>query len=163
MNVIEFGNYKLVRMFREITPDFEREIVAFWEQNRALSSSEEAFRRAREVYSVARAPDGSIAAVCTVYVADFGTPPAPHYHYRMFIRPADRKNGLAVAMTSTTRKELMAAYTPGDAVVGLVIVAENPLLMNPAVREHFKRGGWEFQGSDPRGCDIWRRRFDTAR
>jgi hypothetical protein len=156
-----FRSYRLLRVQGDLTPEIQQEIITFWQEHKALPTGADARERCQQVFFVARNESNEIVALCTVYVADFGQPPEPHYHYRMFIRPADRHSGLAHYMTRRTRERLAAEYAPGKPV-GLVVITENAALMNPGVRQIFTAAGYEHKGTDPRGCDIWLKRFAAA-
>jgi hypothetical protein len=152
---VTFGKYQLEQVFRQVTDELKHELVAFWLQNNALVE-QEAQNRASQACWIARGAAQEIVAVCTLAVDDFGKPPAPHYYCRAFIREADRKSGLGVELVRQARITLAESYRPGQPEQGLVVVNQNPILMQPAVRELFRKWGWSLAGRTQSGYDVWR-------
>lgn len=151
---LAYHDYRMQNVFGEKPEGLRREIVAFWRANRALRRGEaEAWRRSNEVVLVIRNPEGEIAGVTSVYAAAFRG--ATYYFYRMFIRRGDRVPGMMRFATLETRHFLQRQHAPGGPK-GMIVISENPKLMNPGMRRMMARGGFTDAGKTPKGLDIWR-------
>jgi hypothetical protein len=133
------------------------ELAAFWRRYGAIADPAELRRRADEVVCIARDPAGELAAVNSVYVGELaGT---PHYFYRQFVRPDERTWALSASLVRTASAHLRSSYRPGNAVSGLVLVAENAKLSRPGAKELLARLGWVHVGKEQRGLDVWKIAF----
>jgi len=154
------GDYSIDVVHRRIDEGLRAELVAFWTGQGAIADPAEAWRRADEVVCVARDAAGAIAAVNSVYAGDFRAAGDRHYFYRQFARPQDRRLRLGVAMLRRAVDCLRAEYRTGDAVKGIVLVAENPKLSRKSGRRLLAWLGWTSLGKGPRGFDLWRIGFE---
>jgi hypothetical protein len=161
--VEEFGGYRFEYVFGALGAEHAAAVAEFWLRERALADRAEAQRRAAEVAMIVRAADGAIAGVCTLYTADYGRPPRPHYFFRTFIRRADRGAGLLTPMAALVREYLADAHRPGQREQGMIAVTEARLLMQPGMHDYFKGYFWNYEGKDPRGVDVWRLAWDAMR
>jgi ribosomal protein S18 acetylase RimI-like enzyme len=152
--------YSVQVVRRSIDDALRAELVAFWAGQGAIPDPVEAQRRADEVVCVARDASGAIVAVNSVYAADFRAPGDRHYFYRQFARPQDRRLGLGVAMLRQAVASLRQEHREGDAIKGIVLVAENPKLSRKSGRRLLAWLGWTFLGKGPRGFDLWRIDFN---
>lgn len=156
MQEATFRQYRIEDVFGRISDEQIREVCDFWRRQGALPRGSEPEARAREACLIARNENREIVGVCTLFTESFGNPPAPHYMYRMFVRPEDRQSGLGVEMVRLTRATLAERYRPDQPQKGLVIVTDNPMLMQPRVQELFRKWGWTHLGKAAKGQDVWR-------
>jgi len=163
MQSIVFEEYRLEHVFGAVTPEQADAVVRFWLDHGALAKPEVARSRAPQAAWIARNGAGEIVSVATLYTADFGDPPRPHYHYRTFIRPADRRTGLATAMVIYAREALADAHKPEQPEQGLVIETENEMLMQAGMRQYLKSFYWMYQGRNAHGMDVWRLDWERMR
>jgi Predicted metal-binding protein related to the C-terminal domain of SecA len=159
--VYNYHGYKLYNVYQKTTPDLRREIVAFWQRNKAIPDLREAERRAHEVVYLIRNPAEVIVGVSSVYTARAGNPPASYYFYRMFIQPGDRIYGMMRLVTIRTR-DFLRDEVPKPEPRGLVIITENPKLMRKGMQRVFARFGFEFVSKTQRGLDVWVYRFEQS-
>lgn len=152
-----FRGYTITPVYTQITDELAREIISFWRDNSAIPDEQEALRRTREVVVVARNAASQIVGINSVYTGAFNASRHPWYYYRMFIRPQDRILGLGGRMTRVAVKFLRShAISQSLPVAGIVLITENPKLMEPAGKRKLSRLGWEYIGRGPQGRDAWK-------
>lgn len=140
------------------------EIIEMWVAEAGLSRAE-AERRASEVFLVAIDPGGSLAGLCTAYLARNDQLRADMWHYRTFVRGAHRKANLAVAMLIAARDHLIDRYVSGRDSRGLGIVFE---LEHEGLKQHLPKGLWRasdflFIGENARDDHVRVHYFPGAR
>lgn len=153
------SGYRLSNVYGRISPGQREEAVAMWLTAGVLPEPE-ARRRTDEIVYLIRAPDARLVGVNTVYAADLPGSGERFYFYRTFVlEPSRGVAGLGrkvLRLTWAFLKERPAQ----PALAGLMIVTENPKLMRPAAARELAKAGFHRLGRDPRGRDVWCRRFD---
>lgn len=158
-----FRDYAIGSVYGGISEALAAELVAFWRDNAAIGDPSEAARRVAEVVCIARNAAGEIVGVNSVYVGAFGHPDQLYYFYRMFVRERDRVRGLGARMTTAAVACLRDfAARRGARVRGVVLVTENPKLMQRGARGLLTRLGWAYAGRGPLGRDVWKIDFLAA-
>jgi hypothetical protein len=151
--------YTLTEALGRITPALRDEITGMWLAEGVLPPAE-AQRRVAEVVLIARAPDGSLAAVNTAYVAEIPGSDAHYWFYRTFVCPAHRGVwGLPRGMLRRAIDVLRAHRHP-DRPRGVVAIIENARLMRKGSSAVIARSGMHLVGRDTQGHDVWCIRFD---
>lgn len=155
------SGYRLSNVYGRIDPGQREEAVAMWLAAGVLPEPE-ARRRTGEIVYMIRDPDGRLVGVNTVYTGDLPGSGERFYFYRTFVlEPSRGVAGLGrkvLRLTWTFLKELPCQ----PAAAGLMIVTENPKLMRPGAARELTKAGFRRLGRDPRGRDIWSRRFDES-
>lgn len=153
---MRFKQHRLENVHLHTTSEQRSEVVRFWLDEKALSNTAEAERRAHELVFLIRRND-----VCgtLVGVSSAGLMRARngrrYWTYRMYLRKQDRIPYLSLAVTDATCAHLKErASREGDAD-GMLIVTENPKLMRRGARTLFQRRGCRHVGRTPRGLDLW--------
>ena len=157
---IEVRGYRLTPVYGNVGADVRDEIVGMWLAAGVLPA-DEAARRVDEVVFTIRAPSGVLAGVNTVYVRDI--PGAgPFYFYRTFVRPSDRGvPGLATRAIKAAIAFLKDHAHPRSPR-GLVVVTENPKLMNAGPTARLTRIGLTPLGLDAGDRVVWCVKFDGS-
>jgi hypothetical protein len=151
--------YRLTEVLGGITPQLRDEIAGMWLAEGVLPPAE-AQRRVAEVVLIARAPDGSLAAVNTAYLALIPGTQSRFWFYRTFIRPAHRgvwgvpRHMLRLAI------EALQRHPHPEQPLGVVAIIENERLMRKGASAVIERMGMHRVGRDAQGHDVWCVRFD---
>lgn len=157
-----FRDYVIEPVYGRLSAPVAREVADFWLAEGAIGEPAEAARRIAEVVCIARGRDGTIVGVNSAYVGTFERPDHAYYFYRMFIREADRVRGLGARMTTAAVDCLRdVAAGAGVGVRGVVLITENPKLMQPGAQGLLTRLGWTYVGRGPRGRDVWKVDFGS--
>lgn len=154
--------YRIETVYGKLTQPLRQEIIRFWLAHRALPNLEAARRRLGQVIDVLRNAQGEIVGVNSVYPAAYREPGRRYLFYRLFIRPQDRRPGLARRATRHVLEALLAHPELRPGVKGLIVVTENPKLSREGARRQLQRIGFEYDGRGPKGFDIWRADFPDA-
>ena len=158
------GDYKLMSVFQNTTPEARAAITRLWQDNRILPAGADAGARAKQVVIMAVGPDGKPVGVSTVYKDSFahtGMKDAPEgifYFFRTFVQPGDRVHHLSRQITACTYDHLKA-FPEADKPKGIVIVAENPKLTRPVLERLVGSLGWVYIGVEAQGKLVFRRDF----
>ena len=156
-----FRGYRLCAVYGRIPAADARDVVRMWIDAGVLPP-DEAQRRVGEVVVVARAADGQVAGVNTVYVADAPGDRGAYYFYRTYLRPEHRGvAGIPRRMVRLALQQLRGHRHP-QAPRGVVIITENPKLMRRGIKTRIEALGFHLLGSDARGCDVWCHKFDGS-
>ncbi len=154
--------YRIETVYGRLTQPQRAEIIRFWMKHRALPSIEAARRRVAQVIDVLRNAEGEIVGLNTVYPGAYRDPGRRYLFYRLYIRPQDRRPGLARRATRHVVEALLAHPELRPGIKGLIAVTENPKLSREAARRQLQRIGFEYDGRGPKGFDIWRVEFPDA-
>lgn len=154
--------YRIETVYGKLTQPQRQEIIRFWLKHRAIPSLEAARRRVGQVIDVLRNAEGEIVGLNSVYPATYRSPGERYLFYRLYIRPQDRKPGLARRATRHVVEALLARPELRPGIKGLIAVTENPKLSREAARRQLQRIGFEYDGRGPKGFDIWRVEFPDA-
>jgi len=155
--------HRLRRVHGRLDLPTAQAIIGLWLSQRVLSAAE-AERRVHEVVYAAFNPAGELVGVNTVYLANRPDDGRRYWFYRTFLRPDARgAPALPRSMLALTIDYLRAeARRSAAAPAGLMIVTENPKLMQRAARAVLHGLGLQPLGKDPRGRDVWCLLFDGS-
>lgn len=154
--------YRVETVYGRLTKELAQEIVQFWLQQRVLPNIQTARRRVSQVIDVLRNMEGQIVGLNSVYVGAYRSPQDRYLFYRLFIRPQDRRPGLARYATEHVAEALKSHPEYRQGIKGLIAVTENPKLTREAARRQLQRIGFEYDGRGPKGLDVWRMDFADA-
>jgi hypothetical protein len=131
------------------------DVIALWTREAGLSPTE-AGRRADEVLLVATDAAGSLAGVCTAYLARNGQLRAELWHFRAFVARAHRQSNIAVALAVSARDLLVERFVSGEDRRGIGILFE---VENEGLKRHFPQARWLptdflFIGENARGAHV---------
>ena len=126
------AGYTLTLLHGEKPADLREQIIQTWLQSGALRDHEQAEKRLNQVIAISRAPDESLAAIASVYVAPVPTlGNIPMFHFRVFTLAAHRRQKLGGHLVTAVRDMLdqrFGAMDPTErsgAPLGLYIALEN--------------------------------------
>ena len=126
------AGYRLELVAQPLPPDLAEQIIQTWLHSGALRDREKAEKRLGQVLAIARAPDQSLAAVASVYVAPVAAlGDIPMFHFRVFTAPSHRRQKLGGHLGTQVRgvlEQRFGAMTPAQQAVsplGLYIALEN--------------------------------------
>lgn len=156
---ITFDDYTITVVQGSVDTALAGEIATFWLANGALADPQEARRRVAEVVCVARNRAREIVGLNTVYLSTLGRPPRAYYLYRAFIRPADRRLGLARCMSFLCYEHLRT-HAPLREILGLALVVENAKFATEPGQAYLEQSGGRHIGNDQIGRHVWT--FDFA-
>jgi len=154
--------YSVETVYGRLNKELAQEIVKFWMQQRVLPNIETARKRVRQVIDVIRNDAGEIVGLNSVYVAPYRNKADNYLFYRLYIRPKDRRPGLARNATEHLVETVRAHPELRPGIKGLVAVTENPKLTREAARRQLQRIGFEYDGRGPKGLDVWRIDFSDT-
>lgn len=156
MTIINYHGYQLMPVYRQVDTMLGEQIMDLWKRNQAIDDPNELKRRVTDVVYIARAPDGELIGVSTVYIANLLD--NYYFFYRMFIHVNHRRTGMMRRIVEATRyylEELQIENKP----LGMIIVTENPKLMREGVRQMLVRHGYIYLGKTPQNMDMWKAEF----
>ncbi len=151
----EPSDHVIATVFGRVDDALRQEVAAFWLRQGAIADAREAHRRADELVCVARNRQGEVIGVNTAYVAALGGGAERWFHYRMFVRPQDRRLALSCALVRAAVTALRAGRHALPGIRGVALVTENPKLMRAGGRRLLAGLGWQSAGKGPHGRDLW--------
>jgi hypothetical protein len=156
--------YRLLPVFRNITPQLGAKIIELWRRNNALPAGIDPAQRLSQVVLVVIDGDDKLVAVSTAYRAPFshsglqGGEDEVFFFFRTFVQPGDRRHNLPKKLTNSTYDQLKT-LPPETRPKGVIIVAENPKLTKKLLEHELGPFGWIHIGQDARGKQVFRRDF----
>jgi hypothetical protein len=158
-------DHSIVSAWQQLTPALEEELVDFWLEQQVFAGDVPARARAREVVCIGRAADGRIAGVCSASPRIVARLRERLYYYRSFVRPADRRGGLAINLLLSAKQVLEAheASLASPQCVGVILEIENRELADYHNQAYWHLTGFSFIGYSPRGLDLRTWYFEGAR
>jgi len=149
-------------IWKKITPEISKEIIAFWTEENALPKTEKPEVRAQQAVVAMRDEEGKIAAVCTAVVRVTPRLRQPLYYYRTFCSPKHRGNHTVQSMVEEAKKVLHAYnkdLQPPEAI-GVMVELENSQLVSQYVQAQHKATNFTFVGYSQREFPIFVHYFD---
>ena len=143
-------------VWRQVTPDLKDEVLAFWQQHRAIGDPERARHRADEVVCIARGDDGALCAVSTAVVRVLPRLMQPLYYYRLFFARSVRGQGQVIPFYNHAR-EVLQAYNAGLAEpesLGVLLELESRYLDAYHKDAYIPEADSTFIGYSPRGLQL---------
>ncbi|HVI24778.1 MAG TPA: hypothetical protein VM576_01090 [Xanthomonadaceae bacterium] len=153
-------------VWRQVAPDLVEELVAFWTQQGALASGEQARQRARQAVLVARDAEGAVCGVATAMLRVLPRLRQPMYYYRQFFAPSLRGQAFAAEFFARARDVLQAwnASQPQPESLGVLLEIENRKLAAAKFGDAVEPfTGAVFIGYSPRGLQLRVSYFDGAK
>ncbi len=155
----QLKNLEIVNIREQPAPEVEDEVVAMWREHAGLEE-QEARRRLSELLLVCRnSATGDIAGVCTSWLSRSNLPRLPLWHFRTFVRPHQRRAGIALKLLMQTRTYHEKRFVDGidRSGVGLYVEVENPVLKKQFPQAVWPRSGMVYVGRNPRGdhCRVF--------
>jgi hypothetical protein len=146
---------KVTRVWKQITPELEAELVRFWTKNKAIGEEKDAAKRAKQVACIARDDKGDIVGVSTAQPRIVPRLRQPMYYYRNFIAEGARGQQLAPEFLEQTKQVLqeynLALSKP--LCLGMIIELENKGLAAHRNEAQWKEG-FTFIGYSPKGLPL---------
>ena len=155
-------SFKVIPVWKQVTPELKAELVAFWERNRALGATADAELRAEQAACIGRDEQGALCAVGTATLRVLPRLRQPTYYYRQFFDAAQRGQHQTVPFVGKVR-EVLQAYNASLATpesLGLLVELENKLLSSRYTKA--SEAGFTFIGYSPRGLPLFVSWFDDA-
>ena len=155
---------EMLPVWKQVTPELARELVAFWRDNQAISDESAATRRVEQVVCIARDEAGALCGVGTAVVKVLPRLRQPMYYYRQFFAKGLRGQHQELAFYQRC-KQVLQDYNRGlGQAESLGILLE---IENAKIAAAYKRAiepGFDavFIGYSPRGLQLRASYFDNA-
>lgn len=147
---------RIDNVWKQVTPELEAELVAFWQANKAISGEDEARKRAQQVVCVLRDESGSLCGVATAVVKITPRLRQPTYYYRIFLSSAVRGHDVFLPMVRQSR-QVLHAYNQSlekPESLGLLFELENGKLGKAYPHAWEPAFDAAFIGYSPRGMQL---------
>lgn len=156
---------EFVSVWKQVTPELQAELVAFWSAHKAIADAGVATARARQAVCIARDGEGRIVGVGTAFVRVLQRLRQPMYYYRQFFAPEYRGQGQAMPFFNRARQILQAhnAALPVAESLGVLLEVESALLATRYDLAHVAAADSTFIGYSPRGLQLRVSYFEGAR
>jgi hypothetical protein len=121
---------KVIPVWKQVTPELEAELVAFWISNEAIAAEQDAAKRAQQVVCIARDEAGALVGASTAYPRIVPRLRQPMYYYRNFVVEGLRGQKLGwefLEQTMATLQDFNLAL-PKPNCLGIIIEVENAKL-----------------------------------
>lgn len=145
---------KILPVWREVTPELQAELAAFWLSNKAMADAERANARAKQAVCVLRDEHGTLCGVATAMLRILPRLRQPTYYFRMFIAPDYRRQQQALPIFRAACEILEAANAAKPESLGVLLEVENPDLARIFSHAVGARTGAAFIGYSPRGHQL---------
>jgi hypothetical protein len=155
----------LIPVWKQVDAPLREELVAFWQQHRALAAGADAHGRAGQAVCIARDGRGALVGVSTAFPRVIPRLRQPMYCYRNFIAAPWRGQRLAAPflMRSRTALQVYNAALETPESIGMLIELENRALAMHRSDAHWSDVGFTFIGYSRRGLPLRVSYFDGAR
>lgn len=157
-------SFKILPVWKQVTPELKAELREFWERNKALASGDQADMRAEQAVCIGRGDDGKVCAVGTAQLRILPRLRQPTYYYRQFFDPAIRGQHQTVPFARQVVATLQA-YNAGleqPEAIGLVVELQNKMLAGRYAQAVQVEAGFTFIGYSPRNCPMFVSYFEGA-
>jgi hypothetical protein len=146
--------FQIIPTWREVTPELQAELAAFWTGHKAIADADRAKARALQAVCVLRDERGALAGVATAVLRVLPRLRQPTYYFRMFIAPAHRQQQQALPIFRAACEILEAANRERPESLGVLLEVENPDLARVFSHAVGARTGAVFIGYSPRGHQL---------
>lgn len=155
---------EFVPVWKQVTPELAQELVAFWQEQKAVIDPATAQRRVEQVVCIARDETGALCGVGTALLKIIPRLRQPTYYYRQFFAKALRGQHQELAFFQRC-KQVLQQYNAGlkhPESLGILLEIENPKIA--AAYRRAVEPGFEavFIGYSPRGLQLRVSYFDDA-
>lgn len=143
-------------IWKKVSPELTRELVAFWTEEKALLKSGNPELRAQQAVVAMRDEQGGIAAVCTAVIKTTPRLRQPLYYFRIFCAAKYRGEHTSLPMLLASQKALLE-YNLGlesPEAIGMLIEVENRMIASRFNEAFWPRTGFSFIGYSPRGMVL---------
>lgn len=154
--------HKIEVVWKQLTPELEKEIIDFWVSEKALPGAAMAAQRVKQAVCIARTEEGRLISVCTVQPKYVPRLRQLLYNYRTFIAVDHRNSKLVYPMAVSARLALQE-YTrslPQPECVGIIIEFENKVLGQAYRRANNDESKLAFFGYSQKGLEMRMSYFD---
>ncbi|KPA09133.1 hypothetical protein MHK_010664 [Candidatus Magnetomorum sp. HK-1] len=143
-------------VWKKITPDVQKQVILFWENNSVPLTQNEAETRSQEIVFIAKNLKDDIIAVCSVKRIFIKNMNNYFYYFRTMVDPLYRRLGIAVRFTLETRNFFNQQFIDGKdrSCIGMYIVAESELLNLNIRQAVWPRTGFVFVGFNQKGQQM---------
>ena len=158
-------SFDVIPAWKQVTPELQSELVAFWIQHRAIADPVLAAARAKQAVCIARDENGALCGVSTAVIRVLPRLRQPMYYFRQFFDESIRgqKQSIPFYNTSCTllRDYNAALKTPES--IGVLVELENTLMGRLYDRAWVEEASSVFLGYSPRGFQLRATYFEGAR
>ncbi|GAB3097465.1 hypothetical protein [Lysobacter terrae] len=161
----ESASIEFVSVWKQVTPELQAELVAFWAAHNAIPEASVAAARARQAVCIGRDAEGRIVAVGTAFLRVLQRLRQPMYYYRQFFAPDVRGLGQAMSFYNRARQILQAhnAALAAPESLGVLLELESALLAKHYDQAYVAAADSTFIGYSPRGLQLRVSYFEGAR
>lgn len=153
---------EIIPVWKQVTPELQAELVAFWRDNQAVGP--DAAARAQQAICIARDEHGAVCGVATAQVKVLPRLRQPMYYFRMFFAPGLRGRRQFVPVFRRA-KLILQDYNAGLAKpesLGLLLELENIKLGKAYPHAYEADFDATFIGYSPRGLQLRVSYFEGA-
>ena len=158
-------SFETLRAWKQVTPELQGELVAFWTQHRAIADPVLAAARAKQAVCLLRDEEGALCGVSTAVIRVLPRLRQPLYYFRQFFTESIRGRKQSIpfynASCDLLRDYNASLKTPES--LGVLIELENPLMARLYERAWVDEAGSVFLGYSPRGHQLRATYFEGAR
>lgn len=155
---------EFVPVWKDVTPELAKELVEFWEEQKAILDPATAKRRVEQVVCIARDDAGALCGVGTALLKVIPRLRQPTYYYRQFFAKALRGQHQELPFFQAC-KRVLQQYNAGlkrPESLGILLEVENAKIA--AAYRRAVEPGFDavFIGYSPRGLQLRVSYFDDA-
>ena len=149
-------NVAIFPVWKQVTPELERELVGFWREQEAIPDETLARRRAAQAVCVVRDEQGTLCGVATAVVTVLPRLRQPMYYYRMFFSRALRGHRQFLPTFERARQILQEhnAALERPESLGLLMEIENDKIASAYPHAYEPEFDATFIGYSPRGLQL---------
>jgi hypothetical protein len=147
-------SFEILPVWRNVTPELQAELAAFWLSHKAIADPVRANLRAKQAVCVLRDADGALCGVATAINQIRPRLRQPLYYFRQFLAPQVRRQNQALPMYRAACAILEAANRDQPESLGVLMEIENPDLAKIFTHVVGARTGGVFIGYSPRGYQL---------
>jgi hypothetical protein len=147
-------SFEITPVWRDVSPELNAELVAFWMRHGALADPARAALRANQAVLVIRNAEGALVGVGTALLRIIPRLRQPTYYYRQFFAPEFRGQKEAVPVFQRAVEILEAANQARPESLGVLLELENAQLDGRFDSAVEPRTGATFIGYSPRGFQL---------
>ena len=148
------NNLKMVYVYNNIPPATKEEVFDLWRQYSPLTTQMQEKRIDQVAYVIKH--NEKVVGVTTSYMQKIMKNNNIYYFFRTFIAPSAR--GMIGArfpdLVRATNQRMQEENRKKPLALGMIVVTENPKLMQPGFKKIFSREGWQYKGKY-RKQDVW--------
>ncbi|CAH0991322.1 hypothetical protein SIN8267_01425 [Sinobacterium norvegicum] len=132
--------YQIIDSRTGLTEQQQQQVLAMWQQGRALPSTVDAQQRLKQVAQLAYDGQGELAGIYTSYPQVNSQLGKSFYHIRSFVRPEHRLSYLSLKMFHKLLASLEQDFVTGkdQSCIGMIAEVENP-----GLKSHLNQAVWK--------------------